>query len=236
MRYNPKIKIFLDSSSINEVQKFKKIINISGVTTNPSIMKNEGVLNYYDHCIKMRSKIHDIPLSFEILSDNREKIIDQAIKLSNIGKNIYVKIPIVNSLGKSNLAIIKKLLSENIKINVTAILNKNQISSLAKIVKNKDDVIVSIFAGRIADTLRDPLEYIKYAKIKFKNKNNSKILWASCREVLNIQQANSSNCDIITVSPSLLSKIKMYKMSLKNLSISTSLMFYNDAKKANFKI
>ena len=236
MKFKINTQIYIDSSSISEVNKYRKLLKISGITTNPTIMKNDGVKNYYNHCKKISKKFSKLPVSLEVLSDNYNDILDQSLKLNKISKNVYVKIPIVNSKGYSNLKIIKKLLEYKIKINVTAILDKKQIKDLSDCVNSKDDVIVSIFAGRIADTLRDPIDHIKYAKKLFFKKSNSKILWASCREVLNIQQASNCRCDIVTVSPSILSKLKMYKMSLKELSISTSLMFYNDAKKANFKI
>ena len=236
MKFKSKIQLYIDSSSIAEVRKYSKLLRISGITTNPTIMKNDGVKNYFNHCKKISKNFPNIPLSLEILSDEYNDILNQSKKLNNISKNIYVKIPIVNSKGKSNLNVIKKLLENNIKINVTAILEKKQIKDLYNSVKSSDDVIVSIFAGRIADTLRDPIEYIMYAKKLFSKKVKSKILWASTREVLNIDQANNAKCDIITVSPSILSKLKMYKMSLKKLSVSTSHMFYTDAKKANFDI
>ena len=236
IKYNGKIKIFIDSSSISEIKKYRKKFKISGITTNPSIMKNDGVKNYFSHCKKISKTFKSIPVSFEILSDDFNEIYTQSIKINSISSNVYVKIPIVNSTGKSNLKIIRKLLDLKIKINVTAILDKKQIYKLNEIVTSQDKVIISIFAGRIADTLRNPNSYIIYAKKLFKNKKNSKILWASCREILNIKQADKINCDIITISPSILSKLKLNSKNLIQVSKETSLMFYKDALKANFKI
>ena len=198
-------------------------------------MRKAGAKNYENYC-KQILKITNKPISFEVFADNEKDMINQGKKIKSWGKNIFVKVPYINSKNKFMGKVIKELNKSKIKINVTAVYKAEQTKKILSKIDKNTKVIISIFAGRMSDAGKDPIPEIKksleYAK-KFKN---VEILWASTREVLNIHQANTVKCDIITVSPSILSKLKMYKMSLRKLSISTSNMFYTDAKKANFDI
>jgi len=160
----------------------------------------------------------------------------QATKINSWGKNVYVKIPITNSKGKGSFGLIKKLSNRKIKLNVTAITTIDQIIKLKKFISKKVPCVISVFAGRIADTGRDPIPYIKKAIQTFKSYNQTEVLWASTREILNIIQANNIGCHIITVPPKLLSKINLLNYNLKKYSLDTVKNFYNDAKKSNYKI
>jgi transaldolase len=228
------MKFFLDTANINQINIFNKYPEIKGFTTNPSLIKKEKINNYLDFCKSLQKAVKKKPVSFEVISDNVKEVYKQAIILSNIGKNVYVKIPVLNSKGQSFIPIIKKLLKENIKLNITAVFSISQIKSLVSI-KSKTKHIISIFSGRIADTCRDPIEYVKFAKRK--KSKFCQILWASCREVLNIYHAKISGADIITVPSDIFEKYKKFKnYNLKKFSINTSAMFYNDAKKSKFQI
>ena len=229
------MNIYLDTANFNQIKQNQKKHYISGFTTNPSLIKKENInVSYLEYCKKLSKITKQKPVSLEVISDNESEIFSQAKKLSKINNNIFVKIPIVNSKGKSLLKTIMKLINEDIKLNITAVFTFAQIKSLIKI-KSKKKFIVSIFAGRIADTGRDPIPYFIYAK---KNKTkNCKILWASCREILNINHAKNCGTDIITVGPEFLEKFKKLKnYNLKKFSKETAKMFYDDAISSNFKI
>ena len=160
------------------------------------------------------------------------------IKLKDIilGKNVFVKIPVINTHGTSTSKIIKKLSNENIKLNITAVFTENQINVVTNSINPKSKVILSVFAGRIADSGRNPLKQIKYAIKKTKNNKNHQVLWASTREAYNIIEANKVGCDIITVSPDILKKMKNFNKSLLDFSKDTVKMFYDDAKSSGYKI
>jgi transaldolase len=228
-----KTKIYLDSGDINELFKYNNKKNVHGFTTNPSILKKNKIKYYRDYAKKILKRIKLKPISFEVFGDDFKNIYFQAKEISSWGKNIFVKIPIVNSKGDSNLKIIKKLSSENIKINITAIFTIKQIKDIAKI-KYKNKLIISVFSGRIADTGRDPENYIKFAIKLFRNKRNVQILWASPREIYNLYQAKKIGCHIITLPLNLIEKKKLYKKNLKQYSIETSKDFFKDSKSIKF--
>ena len=228
------MKIYLDTADIESIENFKNSNIIKGFTTNPSLMRKSNINSYSKFIKKLTSIEKRKPISLEVISDDQEEMYLQAKKISLMGSNLFIKIPITNSKGISSIKIIKKLLEEGVNLNITAVFSKKQIKSLVKL-KSKNDYIVSIFCGRIADTSRDPQSFINYA---VRNKTvKCKVLWASCREVFNIYQAFKSSADIITVDPEILRKYLAYKnYNLKQFSIETSRMFYNDAKKSKFKI
>ena len=210
---------------------------IKGLTTNPTLMRQSGIKNYVTFSKKILKKIKKIPISLEVFADDLNEMYVQAKKINSWGKNVYVKIPIVNTKGQSTKPIIKKLLDENVKLNVTAIMKYEQILKLKSLFKKNTKMILSIFAGRIADTGVDPVNDIKRSITLVKNFKNIEILWASPREVLNIYQAENIGCHIITVTPVLIKKFfELKNYNLNKYSIETSKMFYDDAKKSNFKI
>ena len=231
-----KIEIFADGADIKSIKELNRFKFIKGFTTNPSLMKIAGVKNYKIFAQNVLKIIKKKPVSFEVFSDDIDEMEKQAKEISSWGKNAYVKIPITNTKGQKTLKLIKKLNNIGIKCNVTAILTIDQVEDVYKSIKKNNKVIISIFAGRIADTGRSPIPIMKKAIKICKNKRNIKILWASTREALSLYQAEKIGTHIITVPYSILSKIKFYKKNLKKFSLDTVKTFYNDAKKAGYKI
>ena len=233
---NFKTKIYADGADIKDILTLNKKNFIKGFTTNPSLMKKSGVKNYIEFCLKILKEIKKKPVSFEVFSDTSEEMRNQAHTISNWGKNVFVKVPIQNTKGKDMTDLIIDLNFERIKINVTAVFTFKQVKRIIDNVNNDTDIIISVFAGRIADTGVDPevtvKEIVKYAK----SKKNIKILWASPREIFNLYQANRCGCHLITLSDELIKKLKFYNKNLESFSRETSLMFFNDAKRANYKL
>ena len=230
------IKIFADGADLVSIEKLNMNKDISGFTTNPSLMKKAGVLDYKKFCQDVLKITKDKPVSFEIFSDDLDEMYDQAKEIASWGKSIFVKIPITNSKGEKTSGLIKKLLEKNIKCNVTAILTIKQVEEIYEISNAKTEVIISIFAGRIADTGINPIPLMSEAIKICKDKKNIEILWASTRELINIFQANEINCQIITVPHDILKKTSLIGKNLDDLSLETVQMFLNDATKAGFKI
>ncbi len=231
-----KIKIFADGADTKHILALSKKKYIKGLTTNPTLMRASGVKNYELFAKNVLKKIKKKPISLEVFSDDFFEMEKQAIKINSWGKNVYVKIPITNSKGKSSFNLIRKLSNQGIKLNVTAITTIEQIIKLKKFINKSVPCVISVFAGRIADTGRDPIPYMKKAVQTFKNYKLAEVLWASTREILNIIQANNLGCHIITVPPKLLSKINLLNYNLKKYSLDTVKNFYKDAKKSNYKI
>lgn len=228
-------KIFVDAADLDNVIKLSKKEYISGITTNPTLMKKSGVTNF-EIFAKAVLQNTNVPLSLEVFSDDLEEMKLQARKIASWGKQVYVKIPITNTKGEYTCNIIKELVQEGIKINITAILSKKQIDNIVEVLDPKIKSIISIFAGRIADTGIDPLEYIGYALSKTSELDNCEVLWASTREIYNLYQAIKIKCDIITIPPNLLSKLNLKGTNLDDLSLETVKMFYNDALSTGYKI
>lgn len=222
------IKIFVDSGHLGEILYWKD--KVDGITTNPSLLKKGGVTNYGWFIEQVLSQISDLPVCFEVLSDDLNEMERQARKISSYGKNIYVKVPITNTEGLSTAPIIKKLSEDGIKLNITAILTFPQVEITYNALSSKTPSIISIFAGRIADTGIDPSSIIKGTSYLIVDKPNIQILWASTREVLNLVQAKNYGCDIITVSPEILKKKHMLGKDLTVLSLETVKQFYDDAR------
>lgn len=221
------MKIFLDSSDINAIKEFEP--KVDGFTTNPTLMKKTGVVDYEKFCKEVLSIVNGKPVSFEVFADEFDEMERQARIISNWGENVYVKIPITNSKGESSVDLIKRL--ADIQLNITAVFTSKQVFDLPEFEK---PTIVSIFAGRIADTGKDPLPIVENC---LKISGGAKILWASPREVLNIYQAEEAGVDIITVTPELFTKYeKMKGKDLEELSLETVQMFYNDAQEAGYKL
>ncbi len=231
-----KINIYLDGASINAIKKYKSSKYIKGFTTNPSLMRKENIKDYkkFANSILKIEKIK--PISFEVFADDLEEMKLQAQEIASWGKNVFVKIPVTNTKGISTVNLIKELNQKKIKCNVTAIFTMQQFDNIIKNNNTKTENILSIFAGRIADTGVDPENLLKKMLLKLKHKKNFKLLWASTREILNIIQADKIGCNIITVPYELFSKINLLNKDLKNYSLETVKTFYNDALKSKYKI
>ena len=236
VKKNFKIEIFADGADIKSIKKLNKKKYISGFTTNPSLMKKAGIKNYKKFAIEVLKVVNKKPISFEVFSDNIKLMEKQAHEISSWGKNVYVKIPVTNSMGKKTTKIIRSLSREGVKLNITAIFTKKQINEVVNVLNIKTESIISVFAGRIADTGIDPNKTIKYSLKKIKRKKNIKVLWASTREILNIFQAEKLKCNIITVPHSILAKFNFLGMNLNKLSLETVKSFLKDSLKAGFKI
>lgn len=233
---NIKIKIFADGADFAGIVNFNKKNFIKGLTTNPTLMKKSGIKNYSKFAKKILKIVKKKPISFEVFSDDFEGMYAQAIKIASWGKNVYVKIPVTNTKGKGSYNLIKRLSEENIKLNVTAIFTEDQIKKVINSLNPNAKSIISIFAGRIADTGRNPEFFVKKALSLLSNNKNCEVLWASTRELYNIVTADKIGCHIITVPNAILEKINLFEYDLTNYSLETVKEFYRDANKAGFKI
>jgi len=229
-------KIYCDIADLKLINKFKKKKIVKGFTTNPSLMKKAGAKDYELYSKKILKICPNKSVSLEVFADDYQNIKEQALKISNWGKNVYVKIPVTNSKGIFMGKIIKELNSMNIKLNITAVYSVNQTKKILKFLNKKTNVIISIFAGRAADTGKDPVPEIKKSILLAKNFKNVEILWASVREAYNYTQAKQLGCNIITIPPSIIEKIENFGKSFDQLTIETVNAFYKDAKSAKFKI
>ena len=230
-----KTKIFCDIAELDQIKKFNKKTIVKGFTTNPSLMRKAGAKDYAKYC-KNISKITKKPISFEVFADDNKNIIKQALLIKDWGKQIYVKIPVTNSKGVFLGKVISRLNSENIKLNITAVYTSEQTNRILKRINKKTKVIISIFAGRMADTGKDPVPEIENSLKIAKKYKNVEILWASVREPYNYLQAKKLKCHIITVPPQIIEKIENFGKSYNELTIDTVKAFLVDSKKSNFKI
>ena len=228
-------KIFCDIADIKIIKKFNKKKIVKGFTTNPSLIRKAGAKNYVRYC-KDILKVTKKPISFEVFADDQKNIINQALKIKNWGKNIYVKVPVTNSKGIFLGKAIKYLNNKNIKLNITAVYTAKQTSQILKKINKKTKVIISIFAGRMADKGKDPLPEFKKSISLAKKFKNVEILWASVREPYNYIQAKQLKCQIITVPPKIIEKIEKFGKSINKLTTETVKTFLADSKKSKFKI
>ena len=229
-------KIFCDIADLSSIKKFNKKKIVKGFTTNPSLMRKAGARDYKSYSKQILKACPKKPISFEVFADDQKSMIDQGQKINSWGKNVYVKVPIVNSKSKFMGAVIKELNNQNIKLNITAVYSAKQTEKILKVINKKTKVIISVFAGRASDTGKDPVpEFIKSIKIAKKFKN-VEILWASVREPYNYLQAKKLGCHIITIPPSIIEKIEKFGKSFDQLTTETVKGFLVDAKKSKFKI
>ena len=228
-------KIFCDIADIKLIKIFNKKKIVKGFTTNPSLMRKAGSKDYKSYSLEIL-KITKKPVSFEVFSDDEKNMISQGLKISKWGKNVYVKVPITNSRGKFMGRVINKLNNNKIKLNVTAVYTAKQTRSILKKINDKTKIIISIFAGRMADAGKDPVPEIKNSIKLAKKYKNVQILWASTREPYNFLQAKQLNCHIITVPPSIIEKIEKSKKSFEKLTTDTVKGFLTDSKKSKFNI
>jgi len=231
-----KTKIFCDIAELNLIKKFNKKKIVKGFTTNPSLMRKAGAKDYKSYSKKILKICINKPVSLEVFADDYDDMKKQAIQINELAKNVYVKIPVVNSKGKFMGKIIKELNSKNIKLNITAIYSAKQVEKILKLINKNTKVIFSIFAGRAADTGKDPVPEFKKSIYLSKKFRNVEILWASVREPYNYLQAKQIGCHIITVPPSIIEKIENFGKTFDQLTKETVKAFLVDSKKSNFKI
>ena len=230
------IKIFCDIADLQIIKKFNKKKIVKGFTTNPSLMRKAGAKNYQLYSKQLLKVCNKKPISFEVFADDHKSMVKQGKKISEWGKNVYVKVPVVNSKNRFSGKTIKELNSKNIKLNITAVYTSNQTKKILKVINKKSKVIISIFAGRAGDTGKDPVpEFIKSIKLA-KNYKNVEILWASVREPYNYVQAKQLGCHIITIPPAIIEKIQKFGKSFNQLTSETVRAFLIDSKKSKFKI
>jgi len=231
-----KTKIFCDIADLSSISKFNKKSIVKGFTTNPSLMRKAGAKDYKFYSKQILKVCPKKPISFEVFADDQKSMIDQGIKINTWGKNVYVKVPVVNSKNKFMGGVIKGLNDQNIKLNITAVYSAKQTKKILNVINKKSKVIISIFAGRAGDAGKDPvLEFIKSIKLAKKFKN-VEILWASVREPYNYLQAKQLGCHIITIPPSIIEKIEKFGKSFDQLTKETVKAFLVDSKKSRFKI
>ena len=230
------IKIFCDIADLTSIKRFNKKKIVKGFTTNPSLMRKAGAKDYKLYSKRILKVCKKKPISFEVFADDQKSMIKQGKKISTWGKNVYVKVPVINSKNKFTGKVIKELNKKNIKLNITAVYTAAQTKRILKVINKKTKVIISIFAGRAGDAGKDPIpEFVKSIKLA-KNFKNVQILWASVREPYNYLQAKQFGCHIITIPPSIIDKIQNFGKSFNQLTSETVKVFLNDARKSKFNI
>jgi transaldolase len=231
-----RVKLFQDGAELASMIGAKKAGLVSGFTTNPTLMRKAGVTNYKEFALKAIAAIPDMPISFEVFSDDFDTMEREAREIASWGGDTYVKIPISNTKGESSGPLIRKLSHEKFSLNITAILTLDQVREVAAAVDPGARAIVSIFAGRIADSGVDPVKMMTLAAQVLKPLPKAELLWASPREVLNVIQAQDCGCHIITATPDIISKVPLLGKDLKQYSLETVKMFHEDARAAGFKL
>ena len=229
-------QIYCDIADIRTIKKYSKKKIVKGFTTNPSLMRKAGAKNYELYSREILKVCNNKPVSFEVFADDYKNILKQALKIKSWGRNVYVKIPVENSKGKFMGKVINELSKNNIKMNITAVYTYDQTARILREIKGKTKVIISIFAGRAGDVGKDPVPEIKKSLNMAKKYKNVKILWASVREPYNYLQASQLGCHIITIPPTIITKIEKFGKSFKNLTNETVKAFLNDSRKSKFKI
>jgi len=229
-------KIFCDIADYKKIKFFNKKSFVDGFTTNPSLMRLAGAKNYKKYSLKILKVCKKKPISFEVFADNFKGMLKQAYEINSWGKNVYVKIPVVNSKGEFTGQVIKKLSDQGIKLNITAVYTFEQTEKIYKSLNKKTKSIISIFAGRMADKGKDPLPIFKKSISLTKKNKNIEILWASTREVYNYTQAKQLNCDIITMPPKVINQINDFGKSFKSMTLDTVKGFLTDSKKSRFSL
>lgn len=229
-------KIFADGADIASMLELNKNALIKGFTTNPTLMRKAGITNYKAFALEILKYIHDKPISFEVFSDDFSEMYTQALEISSWGQNVYVKIPVMNTKGEPSFNLIEKLKNKGVKQNVTALMTISQVKAVLTALKNGPSSYISVFAGRIADTGRNPLDIMQEAVNLLKTNPTLELIWASPRELLNIFDANQIGCHIITATTDILKKIPLIGKDLHEYSLETVQMFYDDAVKAGFTL
>ena len=231
-----KTKIFCDIADFETIKFFNKKSIVDGFTTNPSLMRQAGAKNYKDYSLRILKVCKKKPISFEVFADDPKEMLKQAYKINTWGKNVYVKIPVVNSKGLFMGSVIKELSDKGIKLNITAVYTYEQTKKIYKNLNKKTKSIISIFAGRMADKGKDPLPIFKKSISLTKKNKNIKILWASTREAYNYIQAKQLKCDIITMPPKVINQINSFGKSFQSMTIDTVKGFLKDSRKSKFRL
>lgn len=233
---NLKVKIYADGADLKSMlNEYKKGI-AKGFTTNPSLMKQAGIVDYRSFAKEVLENIKDMPISFEVFADDYENVIKEALEISSFGENVFVKIPVVDTKGNFNGRVIKELSDKKVKLNITAIFTLDQVKEVLSVINKDSETIISIFAGRIADAGVNPVPIMKEAVELSKDYAGVEILWASCRELYSIIESDNIGCHIITVQNSLLNKINLFGKDLREYSIETVNDFFKDANSLGFSI
>jgi transaldolase len=231
-----KVKVFADGADLGGIIEMYKNPFIKGFTTNPTLMRKAGVTDYEGFARKLLEKVTDRPVSFEVFADDFPAMISQGRKIASWGKNVNVKIPVMNTKGEFAGSVLKALSAEGVILNVTAIMTVDQVKAVAAELDAGVAAIVSVFAGRVADTGVDPIPHMKACKEVLKSRPKAELLWASPREVLNIFQADQVGCDIITCTNDMIAKLALAGKDLMGYSRETVQMFYKDATAAAYAI
>jgi transaldolase len=231
-----KIKIFADGADLKGMLEMYQRPDIRGFTTNPTLMRKAGISDYRAFAREVVAAIPDRPISFEVFSDDFAEMETQALEIARWGENVNVKIPVTNTKGEPSYGLVERLASRGIKVNVTALFTLEQVRDVVSVLDANTPAFVSVFAGRIADTGRDPMPHMAAAKALMGLKPKAELIWASPRELLNIFHADAVGCDIITVTNDLLAKLKNVGKDLGVFSLETVKMFRDDAVKAGFQL
>ena len=230
-----KTKIFCDIADLNKIREYYKKKIVDGFTTNPSLMRLAGAKVYKDYCLKILKICKKKPISFEIFADNPREMLHQAYEINSWGKNVYVKIPVLNSKGKFMGSLIEKLSNSGIKLNITAVYTYEQTKKVFKRLNKKSKSIISIFAGRMADKGVDPVPIFKKSIKLTKKTKNIEILWASTREAYNFIQAKQLKCHIITMPPKVINQVNSFGRSSQLMTLDTVRGFLKDSEKSKYK-
>jgi transaldolase len=233
---NLRVKVFADGADKNKMLEMYEKPFIKGLTTNPTLMRKAGIVNYREFCKDILDSIKDKPISFEVFSDSFDEMEHQALEIASWGKNVYVKIPIINTKKEVCYSLVKKLTQQKVKVNVTAIMTLEQVENVVAVLDPVIPSYVSVFAGRIADTGYDPVPLMKSSVEALKKAPASELIWASPRELLNIFQAEAVGCHVITVTDEILNKLKFIGYDLEQYCLDTVKMFYSDAIAAGYKL
>ena len=231
---NLKVKIFADGANKKDMLEMYSKTFVKGLTTNPSLMRKAGVVDYRAFCQDILTHITSKPLSFEVFSDDLKDMERQAHEIASWGDNVYVKIPVMNTQQQPTYELINKLSSHGIKVNVTAIMTLAQVDEVVAVLNQDVASYISVFAGRIADTGRDPVPVMAAAVAMAARNPKAEVIWASPRELLNVLQADQIGCQIITATPEIIAKLNMLGYDLNQYSLDTVKMFYQDAEAAAF--
>ncbi len=231
-----RVKIFADGADLDGMLALYRNPLVKGFTTNPTLMRKAGLTDFEGFARRVLDAIPDRPISFEVFSDDFSEMERQARSISSWGENVYVKVPVTDTLGRPALPTIATLAREGIKLNVTALMTLEQVRDVASALAGGPSACVSVFAGRIADTGRDPLPTMRAALRLLESHSNVELIWASPRELLNLIQADEIGCHIITVTSDVLAKLPLVGKNLDEYSLETVQMFYRDAQAAGFSI
>jgi transaldolase len=231
-----RVKVFADGADIDGIRKLAEHPVVKGFTTNPTLMRKAGVDNYEQFAREALEVVADRPISFEVFTDDFSEMEEQARKIANWAPNVFVKIPVTNTKGQSSAPLLQKLAGDGVRVNVTALMTVRQVAEVTEAMGDGPEGFVSVFAGRIADTGRDPLPIMAAALAVMAHRPNLELIWASPREVLNVAQADAIGCHVITVTNDLIAKLETFGHDLDQFSLETVQMFQRDAEAARFAL